>query len=136
MKITYRREGDILLPNLFLNEEGDTEIKVTLGKYGKMRKTFLQNEKPMLYQELLMSGELIDHLEQIDQTARERMFYMMEQAKNSSSLPDKSEEPLMWAGRMNMMRLMAEEIVLQELIYQQKQKLKILIFKEEKEMRK
>ena len=53
MKLTYHRCGDYLLPDLTIPDES-----VTLGKYGRMRKTYLKEHKPILYNTLLLSGKL------------------------------------------------------------------------------
>lgn len=51
MKLTYHCCGDYLLPALTIPDES-----VTLGKYGRMRKTYLKEHKPILYNALLLSG--------------------------------------------------------------------------------
>ena len=61
MKLTYHRCGDYLLPALTIPDES-----VTLGKYGRMRKTYLKEHKPILYNALLLSGKLTEHLIGVD----------------------------------------------------------------------
>ena len=51
MKLTYHRCGDYLLPDLTIPDE-----PVVLGKYSRMRKTYLKEHKPILYNALLLSG--------------------------------------------------------------------------------
>ena len=48
-----------------------------LGKYGRMRKQYLQAHRTGLYNSLLLSGTLYTHLLEIDQTARKRLDLMM-----------------------------------------------------------
>ena len=57
MKLTYHRCGDYLLPELTVPDK-----PVALGKYGRMRKTYLKEHKPILYNTLLLSGKLTEHL--------------------------------------------------------------------------
>ena len=49
---TYTRVGDMLLPDLTLEE---TESK-PIGKYGRMRKRYLKEHRPVVYSQLNVSG--------------------------------------------------------------------------------
>ena len=51
---TYRQEGDYLIPNLALPEE----LEYQIGKYGRMRRSYLKEHRPVLYANLLTSGTL------------------------------------------------------------------------------
>ena len=55
---TYRQEGDYLIPNLALPDEPEYQI----GKYGRMRRSYLKEHRPVLYANLLTSGTLHRHL--------------------------------------------------------------------------
>lgn len=46
---------------------------VTLGKYGRMRKTYLKEHKPILYNVLLLSGKLTEHLVGVDAECRDTL---------------------------------------------------------------
>ena len=58
---TYRQEGDYLIPNLALPDEPEYQI----GKYGRMRRSYLKEHRPILYNHLLMSEKLYPHLLEI-----------------------------------------------------------------------
>ena len=90
-----------------------------LGKYGRMRKQYLQAHRPGLYNSLLLSGTLHAHLLEIDQTARKRLELMMpEMAKAAGATKElKAHDPLRWAGLMNTCKAQVEEIILNELIW-------------------
>lgn len=90
-----------------------------LGKYGRMRKQYLQGHKPGLYNSLLLSGTLHTHLLEIDQTARKRLELMMpEMAKAAGATKElKAHDPLCWAGLMNTCKAQAEESILNELVW-------------------
>ena len=60
----YKRQ-DYDIPNLKLSEQPETSI----GKYGRMRKSYLKEHRPILYNQLLMSEKLYPHLIEIDRTA-------------------------------------------------------------------
>jgi len=72
-KLTYIRCGDYDIPNLKLSEQPETSI----GKYGRMRKSYLKEHRPILYNQLLMSEKLYPHLLEIDWTAQERVDTML-----------------------------------------------------------
>ena len=63
---TYRNENGYLIPNLSMIE---TE---PIGKYGRMRKRYLQEQHPIIFSELL-SGQLYPHLLEIDHACHGRM---------------------------------------------------------------
>ena len=72
--LSYTLHGDYYLPDLAVNEE-----ELTYGKYGMLRKQFLKVHRPARYQYLLMTGELIVHLNRVDQEAREQVESLMKQ---------------------------------------------------------
>lgn len=90
-----------------------------LGKYGRMRKQYLQGHKPGLYNSLLLSGTLHTHLLEIDQTVCKRLELMMpEMAKAAGATEDlKARDPMRWVGLMNTCKAQVEEIILNELIW-------------------
>lgn len=113
---TYRREGDYLIPNL---ELPDTE-QYQIGKYGMMRKTYLKEHRPVLYNTLFLNGTLYRHLAEIDQTCNERMELMIRQMAEREVVTEalKASDQMAWVGRMNNIRNRAEEIVLSEVVYE------------------
>ena len=113
---TYRREGDYLIPNL---ELPDTE-QYQIGKYGMMRKTYLQEHRPVLYNTLFWNGTLYRHLAEIDQTCNERMELMIRQMAEREGVTEamKASDQMAWVGRMNNIHSRAEEIILSEVVYE------------------
>ena len=107
--------SDYEIPAIGLSEAA-TE---NMGKYGRMRKQYLQAHKPELYNSLLLSGTLHTHLLEIDQTARKRLELMMpEMAKAAGATQElKARDPLRWAGLMNTCKAQIEEVILNELIW-------------------
>ena len=59
MELTYRTEGDYLLPNLTAPE------MPKLGKYGMLRRTFLRENRSGIYTGMMLTGKLHPHLEEI-----------------------------------------------------------------------
>ena len=112
---TYRQEGDYLIPNLALPNDGNYEI----GKYGRMRLNYLKEHRKILYTNYLMEGTLSKHLSEIDQACNERMdnivFAMAKQEGVTEEL--KAADQMEWVCRMNNIRNRAEEIVLREVVF-------------------
>ena len=110
MKLTYHRCGDYLLPDLTIPDE-----PVVLGKYSRMRKTYLKEHKPILYNVLLLSGKLTAHLVGVDAECRERLEILLPQEGVDEAL--KARDQMEWVRRMNSIQNRAEEILLNELVY-------------------
>ena len=114
MKLTYHRCGDYMLPDLVIPDES-----VTLGKYGRMRKTYLKEHKPILYNALLLSGKLTEHLVSVDAECRERLETLLPQMMQREGVDEalKARDQMEWVAHMNHIQARAEEILLNELVY-------------------
>mgnify|MGYP000293783597 FL=1 len=84
-----------------------------------LRKQFLKEHRPARYQYLLMTGELIAHLNQIDQETRDQVETLVEQMVERQSVTEnlKIQDQMKWVGLMNNIKAYTEEIVLKEIIY-------------------
>ena len=114
--ITYTQVGDYKLPNLTIKETNDKP----LNKYGLLKLDYLKKNKKALYQQLLMTNELNNFLFSVGNEAQEMVDRLMEDyIKNDSRLSEKEKQndQLSWVRLMNNYKSCAEEIVLQELIY-------------------
>ena len=110
--VTYSTVGDYQLPNLTLPQQ-----EKALGKYGRLRRTYLMEHRPVLYNSMLLSGTLHPHLLEVEQTAESRMQQTMAQLLKQTPAPDKEQNQMAWVQHMNSLRVQAEELVLMELIY-------------------
>ena len=112
---TYHQEGDYLIPNLTLPDEPEYQI----GKYGRMRRSYLKAHRPVLYANFLTSGTLHRHLAEIDQACNEHMEIIVSAMAKQESATEalKAADQLEWVRRMNSIRSRAEEIFLTELVY-------------------
>lgn len=112
---TYTQVGDVLLPNLTI---GETEQR-SVGKYGRRRKRYLKERHPVLYLELLLSGNLYPHLLEIDEACEGRMELLVHQMTKREGVTEalKATDQMEWVCRMNCIRSRAEEIALSELVY-------------------
>ena len=114
-ELTYTRSGDYLIPDLSLTEQPQTP----LGKYGRMRKNYLKEHRPVLWNSLLLSEKLYPHLREIDEAANNRLEQMMPELMKSAGVTEqlKATDQMKWVGLMNNIKHSAEEIILSELIY-------------------
>ena len=112
--MNYIQNGDYLIPDLKLSEQPEKP----LGKYGRMRKAYLKEHRPILYNQLLLSEKLYPHLLEIDETAQSRLEQLMPQlAKDAGATEQlKASDPMRWVGLMNTCKAQAEEILMAELI--------------------
>ena len=112
--LNYTLCGNYYLPNLVLNEE-----EPIYGKYGMLRKQFLKEHRPIRYQNLLLSGKLTAHLNQIDQEVTEQVEVLMKQMAEKQGVNEnlKRQDQMRWVRLMNNIKASAEETVSLELVY-------------------
>ena len=116
MKLTYTKVGDYLLPNLTIKNQNYKRI----NKYGLLKLQYLKRNNKTFYTTLLMKNELTDYLVSVSNECENRLNNLMEQFKKSDKLlSEKSKEinQLEWVKLMNNYKIIAEEIILNELIY-------------------
>ena len=112
-EITYTTVNGVQLPNLSLPESQP------LGKYGRLRQRYLKEHRPVLWNSLLLTGRLYEHLSEIEETAQARIDLMLPKLAAEAGATEelKAADPLKWTGLMNACKAQAEEVVLDELIY-------------------
>ena len=115
MNVTYTTVGSIQIPNLVLDPAPDTPI----GKYGRMRKRFLEQRHDGTLTALVLSGKLTNHLLEIDRTAKEQIEFIVSRMAAAEGVTErlKAANPMEWLRRMNSIRSRAEEIVIREVVY-------------------
>ena len=116
MELTYTKIGDYYYPDLCLPPVDDDR---PLGKYGMLRKTYLKQHQPMMYDRLLLAGRLDTHLREIDALATEQIDRIIADlaAKEGVNEQLKATDQLRWVGLMNSFRAAAEEQILREIVY-------------------
>ena len=118
--LTYTQYGDYYIPDIRLEHTGTQ----TLGKYGRMRRAFLEQNKPMLFNDMVLTETLFPHLWGVQQTCEKRMELLMMELLMTDLLeknpaPDKATQQLVWVAHMNSLKAQAEESVLRELVYEE-----------------
>ena len=114
-KITYHREGDYLIPDLYFPKQA----KVQIGKYGRMRLNYLKEHKRGLYTELLINGTLKQHLIEIDENTTDKVNLLIKQLAEQENVNEnlKEHNQMEWVQAMNNIKNRAEEIVFNEILY-------------------
>ena len=112
---TYRQVGDYFIPNLVLPDDGNYQI----GKYGRMRRSYLKEHRKILYNNYVLEGTLFKHLYEIDQACNERMEIIVSAMSEQEGVTEalKVADQMEWVRRKNNIRNRAEEIILTELVY-------------------
>ena len=108
-------EDGLYYPDLYLPEE----TAYLIGKYGMLRKSYLQEHRKGLCLELVLAGKLNEHLHQIDEACNQMMDRLIEQMKEAHGVTEelKMQNQMAWVGRMNNIRACAEEIVYKIILY-------------------
>ena len=108
--MNYIQNGDYLIPDLKLSEQPEKP----LGKYGRLRKAYLKEHRPLIYNQLLLTEKLYPHLIEIDETANSRLEQMMPQLAESAGATEqlKANDPMRWVCLMNTCKAQAEEILM------------------------
>ena len=111
----YELIGDYYIPVLTLSSEEQRSI----GKWGRMHREYLKEHRPILFNDLILSGQLWTYLADLNEQAQERLSLIAEQMKASEGVTEKlkATDQMAWVTAMNSIRNRAEEIVLHELVY-------------------
>ena len=111
----YELIGDYYIPVLTLSSAEQRPI----GKWGRMHRDYLKEHRPILFNDLILSGQLWTYLADLNEQVQERLSLIIEQMKVSECVTEelKAADQMAWVGAMNSIRNRAEEIILRELIY-------------------
>ena len=113
-EIHYAQVGEYQLPLLTLPQTDDSE---PLGKYGRMRLTYLKTQRPVLYNRMLLNGSLWPHLQEVQRAASEQVERTIAALADKFPAPDKERAQLLWMAHMNRLKAQAEEVVVREVVY-------------------
>ena len=112
--IDYVLIGDYYFPDLKLSDE-----KRTIGRWGRLHRDYLKMYRPLMYNRLVMSGDLWSYLADLNEQATERCSLIIQQMVKAEGVTEKMKEenPLLWTQNMNSIRNRAEQIIMSEMIY-------------------
>ena len=110
----YVLVGYYYIPDLKLPHE-----ERPIGKYGQMHREYLKEHNPMMFNDLVLEGQLWTYLADLNEQAQERLSLIVEQMKVSEGVTEelKASDQMAWVRAINSIRNRAEEIVLEEIVY-------------------
>ena len=110
---SYSEVGGYRLPNLMAPDAPP------IGIWGQRHLRWLKRNHRVAYTNLLTTGELYNYLQEIDTQANEQLELLIRQLAKAEGVTGqlKAEDQMVWVGRMNSIRVRAEEIISSELIY-------------------
>ena len=110
----YVLVGDYYIPDLKLPHE-----ERPIGKYGRMHREYLKEHNPMMFNDLVLEGQLWTYLADLNEQAQERLSLIVEQMKVSEGVTEelKASDQMAWVRAMNSICNRAEEVVLKEIVY-------------------
>ena len=111
----YELIGDYYIPVLTLSSDEQRPI----GKWGRVHRDYLKEQRPILFNDLILSGRLWTYLADLNEQAQERLSVIVEQMQTAEGVTEemKAADQMAWVGAMNSIRNRAEEIILREMIY-------------------
>ena len=111
---TYTKVGELLLPNLVMDEQPEGEI----GVWGWRRKLYLKEHRKGVYNAMLMQDTLTQHLIDTNEAALDMMETLVKELAKTEGMTEqlKRTDQMEWVRRMNGIRNRAEEIVRCEFI--------------------
>ena len=114
--LDYTMVNGYYLPNLTV--AAPTEQDPT-GRWGRLHKTYLKEQHPIRYNQLLLSGELGSYIAKLDKQSEEQLALTVRQMQEAEGVTEalKVADQLEWVRRMNSIRNRAEEIIKTELIF-------------------
>ena len=115
-QITYTEHNGLYYPNLALPEQ----TNYLLGKYANLHLDFMKKHRRGTYTTLLTEGRLNEYLYEIDMQAHEMLDTLIPRLAKERGIDEalKAHNALQWTREMNNIKATAEEIVLQEVVYQ------------------
>ena len=115
--IEYTKVGDFYLPNIALPKSRRTG---NIGKYGRLRLQYLEEYHKAECMLMRKNNELTSHLLDIENECRAGVKSLVEQMAKKENVTEelKANNQLEWVQKMNSIKSRAEEIILNEVIYQ------------------
>lgn len=112
---TYTEVGQVLIPNLVMDEQPDGDI----GVWGWRRKRYLKEHRKGIYNRMLMDGTITQHLIEINEQAMDMRERLVKQFQKTEGVTEdlKRKDQMAWVGAMNSIYNRVDKIILHDLIY-------------------
>ena len=89
--INYVLAGDYYIPDLRLpNEER------SIGKYGRMHREYLKEHNPIMFNDLVLEGQLWTYLADLNEQAQRRLQLIIHQMQEAESVTEELKENNQW----------------------------------------
>ena len=113
--LDYVLVGDYYIPDIQLGDVDERPI----GRWGRVHRDYLRDNRPIVYNELLLSGRLHTALADLNEQAQQRLELIIRQMQENEGITEalKRQDTMLWVQSMNSIRSRAEEIVLSEIVY-------------------
>ena len=111
--LNYTLVGDYYVPEMKINDGTICNI----GKYGRLHRSFLKEKYPMIYSDVILTDELHVHLQDVQNRSTTKLEMLMKELLHRNPAPAKQEDFLTWVQHLNSLKEQAEEIVLNEIVY-------------------
>ena len=114
-QIKYIKTGDYYIPDWKLPEETRP-----IGRWGRMHRDYLKEHRPVIFNQLVLSGSLWTYLADINEQAQHRMEVLVKQMMIAEGVTEELKETnqMEWIQKIEAIQCIANRIVLNELIYQ------------------
>lgn len=111
--IAYELVGDYYIPVMELPDE-----ERSIGKYGRMHREYLKEYNPMMFNDLILTGQLWTYLADLNEQAKNRLQFIIGQMQEAEKVTNelKEHDQMAWVRTMNNIYNRAEEIVIHELV--------------------
>lgn len=115
--IEYRLVGDYYIPNITIPKDRRTG---DIGKYGRLKLNYMKKYKIPEYTAMLLTNELKSYLVDIEYECKEKLDILIKQMAEQENVTEelKANNQIEWVQKMNNIKSRAEEIILNEVIYQ------------------
>ncbi len=112
--IHYTLHGDYYFPDIIAPKDDPRPI----GRWGRMHRRYLQEHRPVLYNQFVVKGKLGTYLADINEQAQDRLTVLIRNMKEIEGVDEKmkAQDQMRWVGRMNNIRQRAEESIMAEMI--------------------
>ena len=113
-QIRYIKAGDYYIPDLKLPKEHRS-----IGRWGRMHRDYLKEYRPVIFNQLVLSGKLWTYLADINEQAQQRMEMLVKQMMVAEGVTEELKEAnqMDWVQKLSIICERATELILNELIY-------------------
>ncbi|MEX1377286.1 MAG: TnpV protein [Eubacteriales bacterium] len=80
MQLQYKAQKEHMIPDVMVKGQ----LEKPLGKYGKLRKKYLQDNHSGTFQTMLLMGTLFPHCQEVEKEVKEQMEIQIQKMKKNT----------------------------------------------------